>query len=88
MSNENDFTLLQDGRECLPEWIHGVKNKKQSSIMIYGNHEITSEIMKSQSKTWYHHRNRWFQNLVHFSKSERPSQGIEQNLTSIKLSNY
>jgi len=33
MSNENKFTSLQDGRDCLPEQIHKVKNKKQSSII-------------------------------------------------------
>jgi len=51
MSNENEFTSFQDGRDCLPERIDGVKNKKQSSVIDIQksqnhkrNHEVTNEI--------------------------------------------
>jgi len=56
MTNKNEFTLLQDGKDCLPEWIHGVKNKKQSNIIDKRKsrnhkHVIINEIMKSKMKS-------------------------------------
>ena len=54
---------LQDGWDCLPKWIHVVKNKEQSSI----KYKATT---KSQMKSWW--KSLWFWNLVHSSKSGRP----------------
>jgi len=49
MSNKNEFTSLRDGRDCLPEQIHGAKNKKQSSTVDMRKSQVTQ--MKSQQKS-------------------------------------
>jgi len=46
MSNENEFTSLQDGKDCLSEQIHGVKNKKQTNII----DPIISDVKKGEAK--------------------------------------
>jgi len=67
MPNENEFTPLQDGKDCLPEQIYGVKNNKQNNII---------DIWKSRNHKWNHKITKWNHEITDFeilySKSGGP----------------
>jgi len=69
--NKNKFTLLQDGKDCLPERVHGVKNKKQGNMQCNRHTEITKSQVESWNHKWNHEiTNKIIKSLI--SKSRTP----------------